>query len=117
MFFFFDRTFFRLPEGLAPSFIGKPTIKQDGKTATVQIDISADPCPSLHWSKDGKDLLNVDKVVTRLERTGPTKYTVYLDIKVRFFSVVHSDFKYFFCLPSTEFNQFGRWPLQNYLIE
>lgn len=73
---------FRLPEGLAPSFLGKPTIKQDAKTATVQIEIVADPSPSLYWTKDGKELLNVDKVVTRLERKGGNKYTIYLDIKV-----------------------------------
>ncbi|CAF4342019.1 unnamed protein product, partial [Adineta steineri] len=48
---------FKLPEGIAPSFLNKPSIKQDAKTATVQIDIIADPSPSLHWTKDGKELL------------------------------------------------------------
>jgi hypothetical protein len=76
---------FRLPEGLAPSFLGKPTIKQTAKTATIQIDIAADPSPSLHWSKDRKDLLNVDKTISRLDRKGGNKYTVYLDIKVHYF--------------------------------
>ena len=71
-----------MPEGLAPSFIGKPTIKQDAKTATVQIDIIADPIPSLNWTKDGKELLNVDKILTRLERKGGNKYSIFLDIKV-----------------------------------
>lgn len=71
-----------MPEGLAPSFLSKPTIKQDAKTATIQIDIAADPSPSLHWSKDGKELLNVDKIVTRMERKGGNKYTILLDIKV-----------------------------------
>lgn len=71
-----------MPEGLAPSFIGKPTIKQDAKTATIQIDIVADPIPSLNWTKDGKELLNVDKILTRLERKGGNKYSIYLDIKV-----------------------------------
>jgi len=73
---------FRLPEGLAPSFIGKPTIKQDAKTATIQIDVTADPNPVLHWSKDGKELLNVDKVASRINRQGGNKYTIFLDIKV-----------------------------------
>ena len=72
-----------MPEGLAPTFLGKPTIKQDAKTATVQIDIAADPSPSLNWTKDGKELLNVDKVVTRLERKGSNKFTILLDIKVK----------------------------------
>ncbi len=62
--------------------MNKPTIKQDAKTATVQIDIAADPSPSLHWTKDGKELLNVDKVITRMERKGGNKYTISLDIKV-----------------------------------
>lgn len=79
---------FKLPEGLAPSFIGKPSIKQDTKTATVQIDIAADPSPSLHWTKDGKELLNVDKVVTRMERKGGNKYTILLDIKVFFLMTI-----------------------------
>ena len=73
-----------MPEGLAPSFIGKPTLKQDAKTATVVIEIAADPSPSLHWTKDGKELLNVDKIVTRFDRKGGNKYTISLDIKVRF---------------------------------
>ena len=77
--------YIRLPEGLAPSFLSKPTIKQDAKTATVQIDIAADPSPSLHWTKDGKELLNVDKVVTRIDRKGGNKFTILLDIKVRHF--------------------------------
>ncbi len=77
---------FRLPEGLAPSFLGKPTIKQDAKTATIQIDIAADPRPSLHWSKDGKELLNVAKAVTRIDRKGGNKYTICLDIKVDYLS-------------------------------
>ncbi len=76
--------FFRLPEGLPPSFLGKPTIKQDAKTATIQIDATADPNPSLHWSKDGKELLNVDKVVSRINRKGGNKYTIFLDIKVNY---------------------------------
>ena len=74
---------FRLPDGLAPSFIGKPTIKQAAKTATIQIDIMADPNPSLYWTKDGKELSNVDKVVTRIEPKGGNKYTILLDVKVR----------------------------------
>jgi hypothetical protein len=86
---------FRLPEGLAPSFLGKPTIKQDAKTATIQIDIAADPSPSLHWSKDGKELINVDKVVTRMERKGGNKYTIYLDIKVDDFSYSFIHYKLF----------------------
>ncbi len=85
---------FRLPEGLAPSFLGKPTIKQDAKTATIQIDIAADPSPSLHWSKDGKELINVDKVVTRMERKGGNKYTIYLDIKVDDFSYSFIHYKF-----------------------
>jgi hypothetical protein len=71
-----------MPEGLAPSFLTKPAIKQDTKTATVQIDVAADPSPSLQWTKDGKELLNVDKIVTRLDRKGVNTYTISLDIKV-----------------------------------
>lgn len=80
-----------MPEGLAPSFVGKPTIKQDAKTATVQIDIVADPSPSLNWTKDGKELLNVDKVVTRLERKGGNAYSIFLDIKVGLSSFVFDE--------------------------
>lgn len=72
----------RLPEGLAPTFLGKPIIKQAAKTATIQLDIAADPSPSISWSRDGKELLNVDKASTRIDRKGGNKYTIYLDIKV-----------------------------------
>ena len=82
-----------MPEGLAPSFLNKPSIKQDAKTVTLQIDVAADPSPSIHWSKDGKELLNVDKIVTRMERKGGNQYTIYLDIKVRSF---HPSFHHLF---------------------
>jgi len=78
-----------LPDGIAPSFLGKPVIKQTAKTATIQIDILADPNPSVHWSKDAKDLLNVDKIVSRLESKGGNKYTVYLDIKVNHIEILN----------------------------
>lgn len=73
---------FKVPEGIAPSFLSKPSINQDAKTATVQIDIAADPSPSLHWTKDGKELLNVDKIITRMVPKGANRYTISLDIKV-----------------------------------
>jgi hypothetical protein len=71
-----------MPEGLAPSFLSKPSIKQEAKMATIQLNVAADPSPSLHWSKDGKELLNVDKIITRIDRQGNNKYTISLDIKV-----------------------------------
>ncbi|CAF4235979.1 unnamed protein product, partial [Adineta steineri] len=82
----------------APSFLNKPSIKQDAKTATVQIDIIADPSPSLHWTKDGKELLNVDKVVTRIERKGGNQYTISLDIK----NLASSDSGVYKCTLSNE---------------
>lgn len=88
---------FKVPDGLAPSFLSKPAVSQDAKTATVQIDIAADPSPSLHWTKDGKELLNVDKVITRMERKGGNRYTILLDIKVS-----HSHF-----LSRTDSNRFS----------
>ncbi|CAF3758000.1 unnamed protein product, partial [Adineta steineri] len=89
---------FKLPEGIEPSFLNKPSIKQDAKTATVQIDIIADPSPSLHWTKDGKELLNVDKVVTRIERKGGNQYTISLDIK----NLASSDSGVYKCTLSNE---------------
>lgn len=72
-------------QGLAPSFVSKPKIEQTAKTATIQFDIVADPNPSLHWTKDGKELLNVDKILTRITPNGANRYTISLDIKVSFF--------------------------------
>lgn len=72
----------RMLDGLAPSFLSKPTIKQEGKTVTIQLEIAADPGPSLYWTKDGKELLNVDKILTRIERKGGNRYVISLDIKV-----------------------------------
>lgn len=72
-------------QGLAPSFVSKPKIEQTAKIATIQFDIVADPSPSLHWTKDGKELLNVDKILTRFTPNGANRYTVSLDIKVSSF--------------------------------
>jgi len=80
-------------------------MKQDAKTATVQIDIAADPSPSLHWTKDGKELLNVDKVITRIDRKGGNKYTISLDIKVDNSFLLNIKKKiFFFCI---EFSYIG----------
>ena len=79
---------FKVPDGIAPSFIGKPSINQDAKTATIVIDILADPSPSLHWTKDGKELLNVDKIITRMIPKGANRYTISLDIKVSHFTLL-----------------------------
>ncbi|CAM4765861.1 unnamed protein product [Rotaria magnacalcarata] len=89
---------FKLPDGLAPSFLNKPIIKQDAKTATVQIDIAADPNPSLFWVKDGKDLMNVDKYITRIDRKGGNKYSIFLDIK----NLASSDSGLYKCIISNE---------------
>ncbi|CAF1402962.1 unnamed protein product, partial [Adineta steineri] len=85
---------FKLPDGVAPSFLGKPMIKQTNKNATIQIDITADPNPSLHWSKDGKELSNV----TRIEKKGENKYTIFLDIK----NLTSSDSGIYKCTLSNE---------------
>ena len=51
---------------------------------TLQLNAVADPSPFLHWSKDGKDLINVDKIITRMDRTGANQYLIALDIKVNY---------------------------------
>ena len=112
----------RVPEGLAPSFLGKPTLKQDAKTATVVIEIAADPSPSLHWTKDGKELLNVDKIVTRFDRKGGNKFTISLDIKVRLYRVPGggddegNDLLFFFSAP-TESRRVGCRRVQVYALQ
>ena len=57
-------------------------IKQDAITTNIQIDIAADPSPVLYWTKDDKDLLNVDKFIQRIDQKGGNKHTASLDIKV-----------------------------------
>ncbi|CAF4918718.1 unnamed protein product [Rotaria sp. Silwood1] len=89
---------FKLPDGLAPSFLNKPSIKQDAKTVTIQFDIAADPSPSLHWLKDGKELLNVDKIIARMNRIGGNKFTISLDIK----NLTQSDSGVYKCTLSNE---------------
>ncbi|CAF4536552.1 unnamed protein product [Rotaria sp. Silwood1] len=89
---------FKLPDGLAPTFLGKPTIKQDAKTAVIQIDIAADPSPSIYWTKDGKELLNVDKYIPRMYRSGGNQYSIFLDIK----NLVSSDGGLYKCTISNE---------------
>ncbi|CAF4407895.1 unnamed protein product, partial [Adineta steineri] len=71
---------FKLPEGIAPSFLNKPLIKQDVKIATVQIDIIADP------------------IVTRIDRKGGNQYTIPLDIK----NLASSDSGVYKCTLSNE---------------
>jgi len=89
---------FRMMQGLAPSFVSKPKIEQTAKIATIQFDIVADPSPSLHWTKDGKELLNVDKILTRFTPNGANRYTVSLDIK----NVATSDSGVYKCTLSNE---------------
>ena len=54
----------------------------EGGSTTLECQTSGSPLPQVIWTKDGKELLNVDKVVTRFDRKGGNKYTILLDIKV-----------------------------------
>ena len=72
-----------MPQGVAPSFLTKPAVQQNGKISTIVLEVAADPSPSVNWTKDGKELLNVDKTQTRIEKKGSNQYTIFLDIKVK----------------------------------
>lgn len=74
---------FRMPAGIPPMFLGKPTIQQEAKTVTLQVEIVADPNPLIHWTRDSKELLNVDKFQSRVQHKDSNKHLISLEIKVK----------------------------------
>lgn len=51
---------FRLQDGIAPSFVQKPTIKPDadGKRLCFECKIKADPEPVITWYRDNSEIIN-----------------------------------------------------------
>jgi hypothetical protein len=51
---------FRLQDGIAPSFVQKPTIKPDadGKRLCFECKIKSDPEPAITWYRDNTEIIN-----------------------------------------------------------
>lgn len=77
---------FRLPEGKAPHFLQKPTIKQQQKLLVMSCLLEAKPTPQIRWFQDQKEVGEGGRFNITLNREGssPDTYLAVLQIKVRY---------------------------------
>jgi hypothetical protein len=61
-FFFYKKK--RLQDGIAPSFVQKPTIKPDadGKRLCFECKIKSEPEPVITWYRDNTEIINKGKL-------------------------------------------------------
>jgi hypothetical protein len=75
---------FRLPDGIAPHFASKPKIIQDQKKLVIEIEIKAQPTPSVSWYLNDKDLSESTNghFVVKSSKKSSDLYLVQLEINV-----------------------------------
>jgi hypothetical protein len=72
----------RLPDGIAPNFISKPMVTQTQELLLIQLELKANPTPSVSWYLDNKDLQDVDsRYNTKIEKISPDSFLLSLEIK------------------------------------
>ncbi len=73
----------RLPDGISPHFITKPNTQQTQDSLTIQLELEANPTPTMSWYLNDKDLNEADsRYSTKIEKTGSDKYLLTLVVKV-----------------------------------
>ena len=74
-----------MPEGIAPHFASQPKIFQDQKKLVIDIEIKAQPTPSVSWFLNDKDLSESTNghFVVKTTRKANDLYQVQLEINVR----------------------------------
>ena len=67
---------------IAPRFVQKPAIKQDGKDVVCTTEIEASPAPSIVWFKGDAPLQEDSRVsLTTVQAKGTSKYMLTMRIK------------------------------------
>ena len=67
------------PAGVPPKFTAKPSIRQLGTSVVFEVDLLADPVPSIVWYKENT-VLNAGGRYTILTRTDGRNYSLLLEI-------------------------------------
>ncbi len=74
----------RLPEGTAPHFLSKPITTQTQDSLLIQLELEANPVPSVSWYLDNKDLNEAgSRFHTKIEKKSADKYLLSLELSVR----------------------------------
>ena len=78
--------FHRIPEGKAPHFLQKPTIKQEQKLLIMTCLLEAKPTPQIRWFRDQTEVGEGGRFTISLQRdpSAADTYTATLQIKVRY---------------------------------
>lgn len=73
----------RVNEGVAPSFIQKPRIRQlnDGKDLSIEVQVKADPKPEVTWLHDGVVVRENSNCKIFVEEVNKGIYRIVLEIR------------------------------------
>ena len=70
----------RIPDGKAPRFPKKPTIKQDGDILVMECILEANPVPEITWYQGTKVISDSNRVRMSRKATGKDTYLLTLEI-------------------------------------
>jgi hypothetical protein len=70
----------RIPDGKAPRFPKKPTIKQDGDILVMECVLEANPVPDITWYQGTKVISDSNRVRMSRKATGKDTYLLTLEI-------------------------------------
>ncbi|KAJ8886788.1 hypothetical protein PR048_013000 [Dryococelus australis] len=75
-----SRINFRIPDGKAPRFPKKPTIRQDGDILVMECILEANPVPEITWYQGTKIISDSKRVRMSRKATGKDTYLLTLEI-------------------------------------
>ena len=75
-----DHFFIRIPEGKAPRFPKKPTIKQEGDKLIMECLLEANPSPEVTWFQGNKVIADSSRVKMTRTPLGKDSFALALEI-------------------------------------
>lgn len=70
----------RIPDGKAPRFPKKPTIRQEGEVLIMECILEAYPMPDITWYHGDKEIQDGNKMKMSRKATGKDTYNLTLEI-------------------------------------
>merc|ERR1712066_307717 len=69
-----------IPDGVAPRFPAKPTIRQDGDNLVMECNLEAHPLPEITWFRGDKRVEETQRIKHEVKTVSKHKYLLMLTI-------------------------------------